>query len=737
MLWRIVIFGLLITYFMTGLSSQAGTVNLLTDIKAVCVYENPGQIDWGLVYHLAVENGCHVDLVTIKTGPSYQPVFIRADKYNLNSIQFYIPEATPIYFDTIKSDLFAGYIPDIVIFLSDFQNDPLNAFESYLLNLTFDSSAVFNIKKYYRKVEEGSRYSLFIKENQYFEYYGDEINRMADAVSEEIASTATIGIYTVYDLIKSRPVPESPSASFLAGIDRFKFDLIADKYVEGSVQKAALKMHKNKYIELLKKSLEQTGAERIGSLLGAIDAVKKFRQAYYYQIGAVDTLTPVAQYIERTLDKLSSAVFFETGVKSNGTVLIRETTEGKKLKFRSEIDNDGYISIRTGWVGFRPYWIDTVIVIDSAWTNVSPNASLIREYTVEVDPGYLMTVDEQSLKFVGKVVYGNQEMDFNYRAGSYEESYFSIEFVPDFMIIKPFPELQIDRLVEPTSLKAVLNKPVDFGGVVGIEVVSPKTVLSGAYNKELTLRAGERSREFNIPLVATKSMGRERHDIIINISSDGKIVASDIAQIRQAEFDVPTKTKIALLPDVSGILEDILILTGADYKSISERYLKAGNLDLYDIVIFGTGCFRNYESLDAAYDVIKKYMEFGGTVIVFGQTDDWRDDLLPVSIVSSTQKMEKRDVRVTDNSHPLFTRPYRLDVSRMLDGISGGTISYPAVVFPGEKLIEGEKGITHLSVSRFGDGKLIYCGLPLIQMVRNLDAEAIKLFSNLIHYSGK
>jgi len=712
------------------------TSNLLSDIKAVYVYDNPENIDWGLIYHFAIENGCRVDLANVKTGPAYQRVYNEANEYNITASQFYIPEATNVYFDTIKADLFDGYQPDIVVFSGDFEKEILNSFEKYLISLPYDSTAIYKISKYFRRVKQGGERSLYIREKQYFEYFRDKIDLMADAISERVSVPDDENIYTIYDLIKGR-FPSGRAASFFSGIDRYKFDALADKYIESGVQKAALKQHRNKYMDYLQKALDREGAEKIEALFGAVAEAKKFREVYYYQIGKVDSLTPVARYIESTLDKLGSAIFYETGIKSNGIVLIRETTEGKKLKFRSEISNNGYVNVRTGWIGFKPYWKDTLIVIDSVWTTLHPNNNLVREYTVAIDPELLETADQKRLEFVGRVVYGGQEMSFNYSAKSYEESAFSIEFVPDFQIIKPFPDLQIDRLVEPASLKAVLTKPVDFSGVVGVDVVAPKAVLAGAYKKELTLHSGERGREFNIPLVATRSMSHERIDIIINITRNGKTVASDIAQIRQADYDVPPNTKIALLPDVSGILEDILIETGADYKSISERYLKAGDLDLYDMVMFGTDCVQNYSSLDAAYDIIRKYMEFGGTVVVFGQPDDWRDDLLPVSIVSMARKMEKRDFSISDNKHPLFNRKYRVDISKLMDGISGGAISYPAVVFPGERIIEGENGVTLLSVSKFGEGKLIYCGLPLLQMIRNLDIDAIKMFSNLIHYSGK
>ena len=74
---------------------------------------------------------------------------------------------------------------------------------------------------------------------------------------------------------------------------------------------------------------------------------------------------------------------------------------------------------------------------------------------------------------------------------------------------------------------------------------------------------------------------------------------------------------------------------------------------------------------------------------------------------------------------------------KLMSRINAGYVSYPAVVFPGEKIIKSSSNTTVLSQTKLGKGRLIYCGLPLLEMIRDLDIDAIKLFSNLVHYSGE
>lgn len=728
---------LLLTMLSIGYPTNANVENLLTDIKVVYLYDQKDDIDWPLIYYLGIENGCHIDLATIKAGPVYKHLPSISKTYNLTSSRFYVPDTTRSFLDSTVRDLYGEYFPDIVILPESSDRPEMLAFEDYLMNIEYDTASVFNIKKYFRRAEKGGTRSLYLNARQYYNNHYDEIAGMAQAISEKLPTINPTEVYSIYNLARSNITPHQDSPSFLSGIERFKFNRIMEKYIESDIKRTALRLNRNKYLRHLNNAMQQSGLARIESLIAAMDELMKIKQTYHYQIGAVDSDSPVTKYIERAIGSLSSAIFHEAEIDYDGRIVIRETAGGRKLKFISEINNNGLLRVKAGRLEFIPYWSDTSILIDSNWVEILPNNAMIREYTIDVDPKRLETIVTESLEFKGQVQYLGNSVDFRYGASSYEKSAFSVEFVPDFLIIKPFSKLQVDRLVEPASLKAILRKPVDFTGKVQIDVVAPPSILAGAYKKEIELATGVRAVELKIPLVATRSMGSGKHEVVINIVDNGKILASDIACIRQAEHNIPARTKIALLQDVNGLLEDILIETGANYKILSDRFLKVGEFGLYDVLLLGTGCFTNYESLEVVYDKIKKYMESGGHVIVFGQTDDWPDDLLPVSIVSASRRVSEEELGVRDRDHPIFKRKYKIEMAGLLKKICAGRVSYPAIVFPGEKIIEAANSTALLSVTKLGKGWLVYCGLPLLEMIRDLDVEAIELFSNLINYTGK
>lgn len=203
-----------------------------------------------------------------------------------------------------------------------------------------------------------------------------------------------------------------------------------------------------------------------------------------------------------------------------------------------------------------------------------------------------------------------------------------------------------------------------------------------------------------------------------------------------ADTDIDKRLKIALLPGEKALLEDLLIISGVNYKTVSNRYLQVQNIDYYDIIAIGTGAHRDYPGLPRIDGKLKQFMEFGGTVLVFGQPGDWRDDILPVSIIPTEKVVGPGEVKPTGRSHRLFSQSFQVDIGRLLER-GGEFTARPASVFPGTSLLTTDRGASLLAEAEFGKGRLIYCGLPLLEMVHALDPEAIKFFTNIINYSGR
>lgn len=82
----------------------------------------------------------------------------------------------------------------------------------------------------------------------------------------------------------------------------------------------------------------------------------------------------------------------------------------------------------------------------------------------------------------------------------------------------------------------------------------------------------------------------------------------------------------------------------------------------------------------------------------------------------------------------ILSGPYKIDESELLAYFERRTEATPAVISPSERVFITPSGATLLSVSRLGDGQIIYCGMPLLGMISDLNLEAIHLFANILNY---
>ena len=252
------------------------------------------------------------------------------------------------------------------------------------------------------------------------------------------------------------------------------------------------------------------------------------------------------------------------------------------------------------------------------------------------------------------------------------------------------------------------------------------------------MKDGDRSYEINLPIAIGKSAGNHKHKIIATLKEGDKTLGWSQAHILGQECKVNENTKIALISGPEGRLEDILRMTGAGYQTISDRFLETGYIGAYDILLLDTDCFEKYPSLKKLSDKLNRYMEFGGTIIVFGQSQKWPDGSLPVSILPVESNLDSRDTKLTGSANdPLFNNTYKTSPTYLISAVKEAYRSYPAGVFPGESLISAGHNMSLLSRTDIGSGHLIYCGFPVLDMFADLEPIGVEFFANLINFSHK
>jgi len=227
-------------------------------------------------------------------------------------------------------------------------------------------------------------------------------------------------------------------------------------------------------------------------------------------------------------------------------------------------------------------------------------------------------------------------------------------------------------------------------------------------------------------------LGIHRQSIALTI--DGRPVAADSGIIRIASCKVDDKISVGFLPDTTGLLEEILRMTDATFRPLTDRTLLTGDLDAYNVILIGSGALRNYPSFRDIRDRLEDYLRYGGSLVIFGQPSDWEEGLLPVSLIPSEERVVRSELLNRIPNANILSKPHVIDENEFLADFTARRRVAAAIVAPAEQVYVTPTGATLLSVSRLGEGQIIYCGFPLTEMISGLNLEAIHLLANIMNY---
>jgi hypothetical protein len=82
----------------------------------------------------------------------------------------------------------------------------------------------------------------------------------------------------------------------------------------------------------------------------------------------------------------------------------------------------------------------------------------------------------------------------------------------------------------------------------------------------------------------------------------------------------------------------------------------------------------------------------------------------------------------------VLSKPHVIDEDELLADFTARRGVAAAIVSPAERVYVTPSGATLLSVSRIGEGQIIYCGFPLTEMISRLNLEAIHMLANILNY---
>ncbi len=739
----------------------------LCDVRVLYVYEDPEKIDWPVLYFLNDEFGCRIDLVTLgerdevrhyATSVEDREIYLHRlylavpdtaedsivapDSVKNTVDTFDMPESNVSVLDgfdyaPLRKELFQDRVPDIVIF-ADGGGTPL--YDNCRTYLMYRMPAIgyFSTRKFFKPVQSLSKVDkqkiLTLNRRELFNRYRDrmdyEIPQLFSWYRAEDHRPDQLG---QYELIRSTVKDDGTQVGFLSGIPSTRLiDMIEKTVASGPMQITFLRLA-NEFLSSYRAAIGADDRERAESALrGYRDLIDLFNSA---QERSEPGMTALKSYLGILAEQAQRAALRTVGVSVAGEVLLRDTPHGPRIKYRLRASADGPTPVNLMDVQFHPYWDTLSIVLDSDQQTILPHQSYVREFLIDVDQQHLESQNPDSLLFTATVTYGTIPLTVRSSLPLHQVPNLSIHFEPDFFFVPPVAQIDIDRVVSYMNWKAVISKPRSYSGNVEFEFVPSRGIYAGAYRRDITLRPGTTRETVRIPFSVSNLFEEGIQPQTISLKVADGLVAADTGFIRIASCRIADTIKIGFLPDPEGRLEDVLRLTGVGFQPLTDRTLVTGDLDAYSVIIIGSGALERYPSISLVKDRLLEFVREGGSIVVFGQKEEqWTDNILPVSITPFEEFVSEQQMIAKIPEANILSRPYKVPTDDMIKAMRNGRTAFPAVVSPAEAVFETPRGSALLSVSRIGQGQIIYCGLPVLQLVSELNLDAIHLFANILNY---
>ncbi len=721
------------------LSSACATTltGLLNDVKIMYFFENENDIDWPLIYYLVAEQGCQIELAGFSLGPIFRCEIDRDTQYDLGLSRCLIPDTSVAMIDSAFRMIVGLRAPDIVMMSGDTTADMYQAIEAYVKENAEMPGLFSAVRAMYHCTDDKNEATIFSNAMFYTSRDGEQIERLVFRLTGNAFEREDHRRYTMYRPDDSLRVENNATGTFATAAMSYRLTDAFDACVHNSALRAMLTEYAKKHEASLTDAATQTGGRRLEAMFAALDQLKNIR-IDFRPTGGGPECERFVDYMESRMDRVVSAIMHECGFVFDADAILMRTSEGDILKISTSCVNNGAPDYRVRRLKLKSGAGLHDSALDTIGFAVPPYQTVRRDYAVAISADSHSPVGTDAFYIEGELGFGDRKMTFRRKLTESDKKAVKLTFIPAFRLVNPFQGEWVDHLVEMTQLKLLIEKPESFAAETKLEFITPPSVYVGTYRQEISLKAGDRSYEINLPVAIGKSAGNQRHQIMANLKEGERTLGSDRAHVLGLECKINEKLKVALVGGTEGLLEDILRMTGVGYQTVSDRYLETGYFGFYDILLLDTDCLKRYPSLEKVGDKLKQFMQNGGTIIVFGQTGQSPDGPLPVNVVPVEQYPGAGQIKLNGSAaDPLFKHTYQINPNGLIGAVKPGYRMYPARVFPGEIIISAGSGAALLSRTVVGSGQLIYCGFPVLDMFADLEPLGVRFFANLINFPRK
>ncbi|MBD3332731.1 hypothetical protein GF356_07765 [candidate division GN15 bacterium] len=733
----------LVLLLMAGLAMAASQTTAsdidyaLCDVRVLYLYEYEEDIDWPTLYYLNDAVGCRIDLVNLKISTIWRQQLSQVDKAQIYAYRYFLPPDTTAM-DSLVTHLLADRKPDIVLVGASRPDTLLSHLVDTLKALPGEPGELFTISRIYQITEPKDQVQsdkrVVINTRELNQRYRERIWREVPKLFSNYTPPEHVGRHlTVYRLLHSQVESTAPQATFLSGLETFRLlDNIEVTFAPGPQQRTYTKLA-NDFISSFKAARFAMGKARTELLVKGYKQLTQLMEPP--SIGSVAGFpAPYRRYLQALFERAEHATLNAVGLNWSGTILRRDTPHGGVVKYRIAVSSNGPQPVELSEIKFHPYWDSTATLLDAHRKRIAPHQSYEKEYLVDIEPERLTARQPESLLFTAQLHYGATPVGIRSVLPIWTKPEIDVRFEPAYFFVPPVPDLDVDRMVASMNWRVMITKPSTYAGEVRLNLETPRGLFAGAYRQNVPLERGKTLEVVRIPFSISNLFELGIQHQVIRLTIDDRTVAVDTARIRIAECKVPRSVTVGFLPDSTGQLEDVLRMANVNFQPLTDRTLITGNLDVYEVIVIGSGAADNYPSLPSAKDRLETYLKHGGSLVLMGQPEDWPRNVLPVAFTPGLELADQEDIEELINPARVMSMPYRITTKGLLSHFYRQRTVSAAVIAPAERVLATPTGAALLSVSRIGDGQIIYCGLPLLDMIARLDIEAIHLFGNMLNY---
>lgn len=724
------------TFGCTGARASGGLIPYaVTDLRAVWFTDDWQAVDWGAVADLNRRQGCAVEIVLLDRSRQMREQRRSLDQEHVSIRHVWLDAADTAYPDSLFGRLWTERRPDIVVFSFSRSGDNWSGLANRLANWSPATERLYNVERVFALThgsKSGTEPRVHIHSWSLYERHNDAIARaLAELLPGVALEPPMLGDVRTYRLLYSGEAGLRP-VDLVGGLIPMRLERTYSRLLPEGPLRTSLTNRARNVVSLLRMAGGTDGTTQVDNLLAAYRELMILQEQSLADTrlqGNPEYVGSLGEHVRNVRAAVSDGV----GIHWEPSIVVRDSPEGPKVKLRSTLAVDGLEIVRVAGLSLIPYWQPDHITIDTSARTLSPPQAWAREYAIPMDPSYLESTRADSIGVRLALEVNNTPLELVHVHGIRARTPVTVRFEPDFFFIPPVAQLDVDKVVAGLSWKAVIEKPLDYSGLVSVKLETPRGLFAGSYQSEVTLRAGRQLEVVRIPFSVSKLFELGVQHTMVTVSRGGSVIASDTGRIRIAACEIKPSVSVGLLADSSGQLEDVLRMTGVDFQPLTDRGLLTADLNAFTVIIAGEQFFQRFPSLRTARGRLEDYVRNGGRLIILGQPEEWPEDILPIGIAPQTELPASIDLSGTGSESSLLKKPYGISDKLLFEYFSRRTAAYPAVVAPAETLYRTTSGGSLLTVSRIGNGDLVYCGLPLLDMVSALNIEAIHLLANLLN----